>query len=50
VIVIDDDDNDSDDLVIIGEKVGKSNKRKAVEVTHQVVVCIACYLSFLALD
>jgi hypothetical protein len=36
VIVIDDDDKDSDDLVIIGEKVCTSNKGKTIESTHEV--------------
>lgn len=55
VIDIDDDD-DSEDLLIIGENVGKSNKGKAIEAIHngygdhQVVVCIRCYLLSLAAD
>jgi hypothetical protein len=38
VIVIDDKDNDSDDLVIIGEKVSKNIKAKTIEAKHQFVV------------
>jgi hypothetical protein len=50
VIVNDDEDNDSDDLVIISEKVSKNIKAKTIEAKHQFVVCIGCYLPFLALD
>lgn len=50
-----DDGGGSEDLFIIGEKVNKSKKGKTHEATHQVVVCIRCYvmlrnLSFLAAD
>jgi hypothetical protein len=45
-----DNGDDSEDLVIIGEKVSKSNKREVIETIHQVVVCIRCYFSFLAID
>lgn len=42
--------DDSEDLVIIGEKSSKSDKGKAVEANHQIMVCISCYFSFLAVD
>jgi hypothetical protein len=45
VIDIDDDD-DFDDLMIIGEDASKSNKGKTVEVIPEVVVCIRYYLLF----
>jgi hypothetical protein len=44
------DNDDSDDLVIIGEKVDNSNKgKKTIEAVNQDVVCIRlrCYLSLL---
>jgi hypothetical protein len=39
-----DNGDDSEDLVILGEKGGKSNKGKANEVIHQVVVCIKLFV------
>lgn len=38
------DGDDSEDLVILGEEVNKRNKRKTIAATHQIVVCISCYL------
>ena len=46
-----DNDDDSADLMIIGEKIGKSNKGKTIEAVHdgygdhQVVVCIRFFIS-----
>jgi hypothetical protein len=44
------DGDDSADLVILelDEEVSKSSKGKAIEAIHQIVVCISCYLPFLA--
>jgi hypothetical protein len=42
--------DDSKDLVILDEEVSKSNKGKAIEVIHQILVCNSCYLSFLPAD
>jgi hypothetical protein len=42
------DGDDSADLVILDEEVSKSCKGKAIEAIHQIVVCISCYLPFLA--
>lgn len=42
--------DESEDLVILGEEVSKSNKRKTIAAIHQVEVCISCYLSVLAAD
>ena len=39
-----DDGDDYGDLVILGEEVNKSIKRKTIAATHQIVVCISCYL------
>jgi len=41
-----DDDDDSDDLMIVGEDVTKSNRGKTNQTIPEVVVCIRCYLSF----
>lgn len=40
------DDDDSDDLVLIDEKVSKSNMRNTIEAINQVVVCITLRLIF----
>jgi hypothetical protein len=42
--------DDSKDLIILDEEVSKSNKGKAIEVIHQILVCNSCYLSFLPAD
>jgi len=39
------DGDDSEDLVILSEEVGKSNKRKTIAATHQIVVCISYLFS-----
>jgi hypothetical protein len=54
VIDIDDGDNDDDDLMVLGEISRKCSKGKELEAIHegycdqQVVVCIRCYLLYLA--
>jgi hypothetical protein len=39
-----DNGDDSEDLVILGEKGGKSNKGKAIGVIQQVEVCIKLFV------
>lgn len=54
--IFDNSDNDDDDLMVLGEISRKRSKGKALEAIRegycdqQVVVCIRCYLLYLAVD